>query len=129
MARYIDADEAVRIVKSLSENEDRKYNYYNAEWIIDFLESRPEEDVIRRDSIMILNYPIRELAILAEACKRQQISNEELHEFVTTLENALKVARDSYTVTFDDVTKRFTGTYELPANMAGLYKMMREQGK
>lgn len=129
MARYIDADEAVRIVKTLSENEDSKYNCYNAEWIIDFLESMPEEDVIRRDSIMLLNYPIRELAILAEACKRQQISNEELHEFVTTLENALKVVQDSYKVTYDEATKMWAGTYELPANMAGLYKMMREQGK
>ena len=80
----------------------------------------PEEDVIRRDSIMLLNYPIRELAILAEACKRQQVSNEELHEYVTTLENALKVVQDSYKVMYDEATKMWTGTYEVPANMAGL---------
>lgn len=129
MARYIDADEAVRIVKTLSENEDRKYNCYNAEWIIDFLESMPEENVIERDAATICGYPVHETSIFVQVLQEYNVSPSEVKEFVTTLENALKVVQDSYKVTYDEATKMWTGTYEVPANMAGLYKMMREQGK
>lgn len=127
MARYIDADEAVRIVKTLSENEDRKYNCYNAEWIIDFLESMPEENVIERDAATICGYPVYETSIFAQVLQKYNVSPSEVKEFVTTLENALKVVQDSYKVTYDEATKMWTGTYEVPANMAGLYKMMKER--
>ena len=96
MARYIDADKAVRIVETLSENEDPKYNCYNAEWIIDFLESMPEENVIERDAATIYGYPLKDLRILAEALKTQNVDKNELKKFVTDIGNAIDMARQVF---------------------------------
>jgi len=90
------------------------------------IKQEPTVEAITSNYQTILGYRVRDLVILAEALKRQMVSADDVREFVTTLENALKVVQDSYKVTFDEATKMWTGTYEVPGNMAGLYKMMRE---
>ena len=90
------------------------------------IQDEPTVEAITADTATILGYPVKDLRILAEAMRRQNVSTDDVREFVTTLENALKVVQASYKVTFDEATKVWSGTYEEPGNMAGLYKMMQE---
>ena len=45
MARYIDADAAIKAFEKLHGDEDSLLNVYNADWIVSFIESQPTADV------------------------------------------------------------------------------------
>lgn len=49
----------------------------------------------------IYGYPVRELAILAEACRLQGIQHHELHEFVLNLGGAIEIVMKSFQEEWD----------------------------
>lgn len=144
MARYIDADRLWERAKQLEDEAreeldksksgtDRRLIWLSAlnertSFKFD-IQDAPTANVIELDAATICGYPVYETSIFVQVLQKYNVSPSEVKEFVTTLENALKVVQDSYKATYDEATKMWTGTYEVPTNMAGLYKMMREQGK
>lgn len=45
MNRYIDADAALKRFEEIHGNESDLFNYYNADWIVSFIETQPTADV------------------------------------------------------------------------------------
>lgn len=45
MSRYIDADAALKRFEEMHGNESELLNYYNADWVVSFIETQPTADV------------------------------------------------------------------------------------
>lgn len=58
----------------------------------------------------IYGFPIRELAVLAEACRLQGITPEELHGFVLNLGTAIEIVYKSMQEQWDKAIKKAFGT-------------------
>lgn len=140
MARYVDVDKLwdktykleCEALEELNKTEPgTKENYMWMATLNERTSFRHDiEDAPTFDETMVLmGYPLRDLRILTEALKQQNVSTDDVKEFVTTLENAVQVAHDSFKISFDENKNMWLGSFDVPTNLAGLNEMMREQKK
>lgn len=122
MARYIDAEALWEMTRRLEEEALEKYNETepgtkeNYVWMAALnertsfrhdIEDAPTANVIELDAATIYGYPLKDLRILAEALKTQNVDKRGLKEFVTNIDNAIEVARK----TFEEAMETALGDY------------------